>query len=120
MEVDIYCHNELSIKDYRIGATIYEIINLFLSDSCNGIMYRCSDHDGKQCKRELQFDRWRETFDEDEKLDVFAQTLCDEEEICVKYYLLVDKGCLSYESIVDDFNNECKHCNSSKNNDEEC
>jgi len=110
LEVCIYCHNENKAKDYRIGATIFTIFSDILSGSCNGIMYRCDDKDGRVCKRELQFDRWFEEFNNEDKIDRFSQTLCDEDSICTTYYVLVDKGCISYPEIVDNFLYRCKSC----------
>lgn len=110
LEVDISCSCENTGKDYRIGATLFDIFSEILSDSCNGIMYRCDDEDGKGCQRELQFDKWHEDYDTDDKIDKVAQLICDEEDVCVKYYLLMDKGCINYESLWDDFNYRCRSC----------
>ena len=110
LEVDIVCVEENLPKDYRIGITVFEIFDEILSQSCNGIMYRCDDSDGRQCKRELQFDKWYEDFNEDDNIDRFAQSFCDEN-ACDKYYVLVDKGCLNYEEIHDSFNYRCRECN---------
>ncbi|WP_298481388.1 DUF6169 family protein [uncultured Maribacter sp.] len=93
-----------------MGATIFKIFDEVLSESCNGIMYRCDDSDGRECSRELQFDRWYETYNTDEKIDRFAQNFCDEN-ACDKYYVLVDKGCFNYEEIFESFNYRCKECN---------
>ena len=110
LEVDIVCVEENLPKDYRIGITVFEIFDEILSQSCNGIMYRCDDSDGRQCKRELQFDKWYEDFNEYDNIDRFAQSFCDEN-ACDKYYVLVDKGCLNYEEIHDSFNYRCRECN---------
>lgn len=110
LEVCIYCHNEDKVKDYRIGATIFEIFNDVLSNSCNGIMYRCDDKDGRECKRELQVERWFEEFNSDEKIDRFSQTFCDEDSICTTYYVIVDKGCFTHPEIVENFLYRCKGC----------
>lgn len=116
LEVDIKCDSEDKLKDYRIGATIFEIFSDVLSKSCNGVMYRCDDIDGRECKRELQFDRWFEEFNSDEKIDKFSQTFCDEDSICTTYYVLVDKGCFSYPEIVDNFMYRCKGCSMDTSN----
>lgn len=110
LEVDIQCSEDNCPKDYRVGVTINEIFSLVLSDSCNGIMYRCDDKDGRSCERELQFDRWHETFDTEDQIDKFAQEFCDHDDICVKYYLLVDRGCLNRPQVVDDFHYRCVPC----------
>lgn len=109
LEVDISCNLTNSPKDYRVGASIFEIFTEVLSETCNGIMYRCDDEDGRKCSRELQFDRWFDTFNTDEKIDKFAQEFCDNLG-CDKYTILVDKNCLNYPQIVNDFNYRCENC----------
>lgn len=112
LEVDIICTDQNYPKDYRIGATIFKIFNEILSQTCNGVMYRCDDSEGehRKCKRELQFERWYDEFNSEDKIDRFAQDFCDENS-CDKYYVLVDKGCLNYEEIFESFNYRCKECN---------
>lgn len=48
-------------------------------------MYRCDDSDGRSCSREMQFDRWFETYNTEEKIDKFAQDFCDLDEDSEKY-----------------------------------
>ena len=108
-EVNIVClSHDCPRNDKRTGATICNIFEVFLSDSCNGIMYWCRDDDEKGYKREMKFDRWFDFFCTSDKIERFAQEFCDEE--CLKYYLLVDKGCTNYPIVVHDFNHRCRNC----------
>ena len=95
-------------NDQKTGATICKIFEVFLSDSCNGIMYWSRDDDAKGYKREMKFDRWFDFFCTSDKIERFAQEFCDEE--CLKYYLLVDKGCTNYPIVVHDYNHRCRNC----------
>ncbi len=111
LEVDIRCQTcELPPNDFRVGVTIFNIFNEILSDSCNGIIYRCVDKDGKECKRKMKFDRWYDDFNDEEKIERFAQEFCDENNVCVEYYILVDKGCLNAQQMQDDFQYRCRAC----------
>lgn len=108
-ELTINClSHDCPIFDKRVGVTICNILSEFLSESCNGVMYRCYDKDNRQLSRNLKFDRWYEEFDIDERIEKYSQEFCSDE--CETYYLLVDKGCEKYPIIIHDFNYRCKEC----------
>lgn len=108
MTINCLSHN-CPTFDRRVGLTICTIVSEVLSDSCNGVMYRCYDEDDRKSAREWKFDRWLETYDTEEKIEKFTQEFCYEEG-CEKYYLLVDKGCENYPVVVHSFNYRCKEC----------
>jgi hypothetical protein len=111
-EMTINClSHDCPVYDSRAGLTVCKIVEEVLSESCNGIMYRIYDGDGKQERREMRFDRWIELYDSEDKIDQLSQEFCEEE--CDKYFLLVDKGCKNYPVVVHDFNYRCKECEES-------
>ena len=117
-ELSIEClSHECPTIDYKVGATICTILGEFLKGFCNGIMYWCHNGDSKGYQREIKFDRWYDTFNSDEKIEIFSQQFCESD--CHTYYLLADKGCANYPILVHDFNYRCSSC-SAKPYQEEC
>lgn len=96
--------------DKMVGQTIFHILEAILSNSCNGIMYRCRDDDGKGCVRERKFNSWYDEFSDLDNIDKWVNDFSGGEGIQGKTYLLIDKGCLNYEQVVHDFNYECDEC----------
>jgi len=107
-------------NDKRIGATIFEILNWKLSDSCNGVMYKCFDGDNLGCARDRLFQSWQDEFGDDEKIDIWVNDFSEGNGVVGKMYLLVDKGCINHQQVVHNFTNECKPCRQFKEDCEFC
>jgi len=109
IELAIERSHKVASDDSRIGLTVFAILNNKLSESCNGIIYRCYDGDGKGCAREKMFENWFDEFGDDDKIDKWVNDFSDGG-VVGKMYLLVDKGCVNHNQVVSDFSHQCKPC----------
>lgn len=111
-EVEVKCEkgNKRKSEDLKIRATIISILQEVMSNRCHSVVYICDNSDGRAECRELLFDKYFEEIEEENDIDKYVRSLCDEELTeCFTMNFIADKKCDNFEDNMTDF--MCKHTN---------
>lgn len=95
-------------EDLKVKNTVLKILDEVMSNRCHSIVYICDNSDGRANCRELLFEKYYEEIEDENKVEKFVKSMCDEELAdCISLNFIADKNCENYEDNVSDF--MCEH-----------
>lgn len=100
--------NKRKSQDFKIRSTIIAILQEVMSNRCHSVVYVCDNRGGKAECREVLFNRYFEDMEEENDIDKYVKSLCDEALTeCFTMNFIADKNCDNYEDNMNDF--MCEH-----------